>query len=697
MSARETTVKVLKAIGNGVVRVPRFIGDFGRGVWNWIRYGTPITAGKAPAPQVVPRILLQPLQPRSGRAAPADSNASRPRLAIDLGTSSCAVALALVPDTEPFVATLSVDDADPHAPRSTIGSVIYVGDDDTLVMDERWINRYLARTGGGGGTTYRSIKRELFEHYHLTEAEREQLGQRLTSVYEELLWLALDPARSSTVKALAAAGGFENAVKQWTDKGGFEVTIGGRPVKLAATIEGFDLCICVPNSLMPSDVLVLAGAARQAAANILDALRAGDVYDPYKPVITTIREAEAVAWALPHYDRVDGGTLDLSGDVVILDVGAGTTDAALVRYGRVEGGTPSRLVEYRTGSPFGGDDLDMLLLCEAAEEFARNPPVGYQPIALPTLARNEKNYVIQRVRREKELWAVDEDAGSISVSLTGEDLSPAISVVTPTTVNIPFYTVREADNHRTLDFVAPVTSPHAGEAYQAFLRYTTYLSCASLFHRLRRHSISAIVLTGQGSLAPGIQPYVAALAGHFEISIAPDAIRHLDAKNPQVMKLVCAKGAARYVFEIDSPADTLGDIVPETFVLYHDRDRTDLFPAGSRSQRQQVNAMIDMEYPNVKRYVLHYYCSPKDLLPEDLTRDWARKPVGSIHGDPQRERLAFRLDLRKEQIHVWSIDEMGKITPVTFQPSPDVRGPKPQHPFLKVGSQPLPLTWQSMG
>src|ERR1700682_5480645 len=262
MKVKENVVKVLRATGTGVVRVLRAVGSVGRSVWDWMMHPAPPPQQPPPPPSLVrlPFLLLG-----QRRDAATDGFTTRPKFAIDLGTSSCAVAMPGHADTNPETATLSVGEAAPHNSRKTIGSAIYIGDDGTLVMDERWINRYLTIVKTAQGATYRSVKRELFEHYHLSGNERKELSRRLASIYEELLWLALDPANSSTVRALAAAG-YDNATKAWIENGGFDVrSIDDRPLKLVAAVEGFDLCICVPNSLMPKDVETLLGAARIAA------------------------------------------------------------------------------------------------------------------------------------------------------------------------------------------------------------------------------------------------------------------------------------------------------------------------------------------------------------------------------------------------------------------------------------------------
>ncbi|HEX6097787.1 MAG TPA: hypothetical protein VF432_15785 [Thermoanaerobaculia bacterium] len=668
---------------------------------SWFHFGTKIGPWVDPPPPPPPvPVRLPRLQPRKREEAP--DTAPFLRFGIDLGTSSSAVAVALYPDKRPDLMMLNVEVQQGAEPGviPTIGSAIYIDEDDRVVMDDRWIDLYLSQRPDSRGVTYRSIKRELFEHYHLPLPARNQLRHRLTLIYEELLWLALDPAESSTVKLLAETGAVNDVVETWKAKGGLRKTINNRSVKKVATTEGFDLCICVPNALMPSDVEVLMQAATIAARSVLRKLREGDEFDAYTPVITAVREAEAVAWALPRRGE------KFDGDVVIVDVGAGTTDAALVRYTRLPLGGRSHLVEYRTGAPFGGDDLDMLLLCKAWEQIEREPIHEVTPVDLLTLSRAERRQILREVRSNKEGWVRGTAGDSVSVTVEATqtadetELGARIEVRSASNVTVPLLMVASGKTERAPQLVL-LTNPHGGEPYQSFLRYSILLSCAPLFRRLAGHSVEAVILTGQSSLALGIQPFVAALAGHYNVSVDPEAIRHLDPKDAREMKVVCAEGAAIYANEARRRSTSVGDIVPETFVLFQDSQYgplMDLFPAGSRSQRDEVNAMIVVKDPEVPRHILHYYCSSRDLRPADRTHDWARKPVGSIGpGTRDRTALAFRLDLKKEHITVWA-NSNRQMSRTAFKQSPEIMGPEPpDHPFLRIHNRALPLTWQAMG
>jgi hypothetical protein len=631
---------------------------------------------------------LAPLAARQ-RQQPAGAPAAVRRLqfAIDLGTSSCAVGMPVQADVTTH-AILSVGSNAPFEERKTIGSAFYIGDDQRIVMDDAWIDAYRVATRKTGGVTYRSIKRLLFEHYHLNRPERERLTRQLEKIYEELLWLALDPSSSSTVQLLSGAGAFAGAVDAWKEKGGFPHVRDdrGRTVKMIATTEGFDVCISIPNSLMPRDVEVVVGAVQRAAEKVLKELRKGDEFDSYTPQVTTIREAEAVAWALPRHD------LELGSDVVVLDVGAGTADAALVHYSRPMGGVPTHLVEYRTGSPFGGDDLDMLLACEAWTSQKDSPTFGSTLIPLRELLPDEKNRLLRGIRANKERWVLESGDDHLSVGISNTDLAPDLTVLEPSNVLVQIPAVAQ-NNARTFDQTATLVSPDGTEPYKAFLRYTVFLSCAALFRRLEGRQISAIILTGQSSLALGVRQYVEALAAHYRITAG--SIRHLDDTDSEAMKLVCAEGAAVYANEIGTASNTFGDVVPETFVLKEHEEPIELFAAGSRAQHHQSNAMVVVDYPNALRDVYRYYCSPEDLLKKDLKLDWARKPIGRIPGDPNRRALAFRLDLRKEHIEIWAVDTNNEVTKVNFLQTPNLFMGKPPHPFLTADKKPLPLTWQT--
>lgn len=663
------------------------IGRWGEAIRGWVKRwtdGLDIDEERHSRNPPPPPIPLPPLTPRASEPGGAAGGVRHLQLAIDLGTSSCAVAIRLNSEAT-RLAVLSVGIESPYASRKTIGSAIYVCDDDRIMMDDLWISQYRTAANAHRGVTYRSIKRLLFEHFHLTRPRRERLTRHLVHLYEELLWLALDPSQSSTVSLLDEAQVFGPQVDAWTHNGGLPGLTDDdeRSVREIAQTDGFDVCISVPNSLMPNEVDVLVGAAARAAATVLKKLRGDETFDAYTPQVLTIREAEAVAWALPAHDR------DLRGNVVILDVGAGTTDAALVTYALPRRGIETHLVEYRTGSPFGGDDLDVLLACEGWTASTKAAPTLGTTFANPlSLPGDQKNNLLQSIRAEKERWVLEHGDARFAVGVSLPDLGPDLAVQEDVNALVPV-PVTGAGTARSMT----VVNPHGTDAYKAFLRYTVFLSCAALLRRLERQTVSAIILTGQSSLALGMRQYVEALATHYGITAG--SIRHLDEKHSEVMKTVCAEGAALYAFEAATATDTFGDVVPETFVLKERDEPMELFAAGLRVQGHQANAFVVVALPNAARHVFRYYCSPDDLLRKDLTLDWARKPIGTISGDIDRLALAFRLDLRKERIDVWTLNTKGEMVKIQYVQAPNLREGEPPHPFLAMGEKSLPLTWQS--
>jgi hypothetical protein len=80
------------------------------------------------------------------------------------------------------------------------------------------------------------------------------------------------------------------------------------------------------------------------------------------PPVRTLLEAEAVA-----YSELESGTEEgFKGALLVVDAGAGTTDASIVR----RDGDSLRVVAH-AGLPVGGIDLDALIALQAVEDFSR--------------------------------------------------------------------------------------------------------------------------------------------------------------------------------------------------------------------------------------------------------------------------------------------------------------------------------------
>lgn len=228
---------------------------------------------------------------------------------------------------------------------------------------------------GYSGST--SLKRLL--------AESAQRGEPLdgyldlvTSVFEELLRLALCPQWSRTLSAHAfvqaptGATDAELNTARDTALADLRAQVGAQPpLPLNKCVAKFSVAVSVPDSASVQLVRFLQSAVREAVRRVLDLcvaeeeihLEPGDnlprdlaTFMDRRVNIRIVREAEATAWALP-----EGIDQEENPAILVLDVGAGTTDAALVQnldYPRVLAAA---------GLPIGGDDADLLLLRLASE------------------------------------------------------------------------------------------------------------------------------------------------------------------------------------------------------------------------------------------------------------------------------------------------------------------------------------------
>lgn len=564
------------------------------------------------------------------------------RLCIDLGTFSSTVACLV--DADVGFAVLSYDsDA---KPLKEIGSAaLWIDEKPMLDADsfQEMIDHF--RTDEITG----SFKRLLFEYRWFRHEPRNR--SRLVALYRELLLLSFAPAESSTLILLerylsetsATAEHESNSgewarLRHWQQHGGLPIP---REDLIAGLAAGAQVRLCVPNSFDALSIDLAIACFKEALQEVLTVFAPDEIDDYLNPVISVIREAEAVAWGAGNDEDQEKIV------AVLLDIGAGTTDAALVT---IVNSIPRVL--HRTGVPFGGDDIDQLLVRMAYQD----------PNAFVRLQSMKPGYRLQSVRAarsEKEAWSrmyaegvTDEERAFIEAALQAAAAAEAeeddddiqVSVEMP-----PLPDSREdisigVMSEDSSGFAAPQTigNPIGDPRFIRFLRLSVAATCEPLIEAARAEGdIDMILLSGSASYTPGVRETVEWLLRENEIEAEVLHAGELLAARPEMRdvevvrqsKLICAWGGARSMLHDHETFDR--NLLPEAYWIVcwtGVRERQFLlFAAGDRLFNDEISTYFSIVTEGTHLLEFYRYFTPPEHIPSEFRESsWVRRYVGRM-------------------------------------------------------------------
>ncbi|MGZ5440324.1 MAG: Hsp70 family protein [Thermoanaerobaculia bacterium] len=556
-------------------------------------------------------------------------------------------------------------------------------------------NIFDAGFGHGTAEITGSFKRLLFEHGWFTRAEdRVRNQERLVELYRELLLLALAPDKSWTVQCLGeqTGGGDGNRERldDWTDGPGLAMS---RDAVTNSILAGAEIRICVPNALDAEAIDEAVTCMGTAFGKVLEDLLPLSVGEPPKPKITAIREAEAIAWA----SHDESNQL-----VLVLDAGAGTTDAALIE---IKGRIPT--VIQRTGVPFGGNDVDHLLLRTVHDEKEKLR-------ALRQLEIRKRYTITQEVRKRKETWS-DNMKGKLS-DAERQGLSERLqrgsteTALPETPLFIPEL-IGEADvsgDIGTTGTGIQIAHPFGNERFLTFLQMTVFATCEPLLRSAsERGGIRQVFLSGAASHTPGFREALELLLRQHgsEVPIHDaatllDDVGDIDDVTPvRRSKFACGFGGAR---SMGLPGESIDrTLLPEDHAIVFIRGlgdtELDLFPAGTRVTDDELVAFFSLEPPAIGSISFYrYFTKPESIPKQHRKTPWVRRYLGRLMFDRGVNAIAIQLrqgdiaTLGKDAMKVWLDRGEPRLMPRRLEPPAP---PVPGHDISPVTGLPVEWLW----
>lgn len=652
---------------------------------SWVSGPVAVPLDEAVAPRAVGTVDLPDLEPPT--AVPTVERPSEHvRICIDFGTSTSTVARAVL-GGEPELAILQ---ADPRSGRRypTIDSDIAWTSGEAAVLGAA--ARLLEERGGmRPGTEYhRSLKRMLSDLRRLPESHV-MLQIRVGALVEELLRLALDPASSGTLARQAALLGVPVADVAR------DVGLPNRQALVESVAKGvLDVYLCVPNAFGNFEEEVLRGAAWRAAQAFQDSVTAArsaswtDEGPRPTVAIHLIREAKAVAWWVLHGSHLRGrDTEAMSARWLIYDVGAGSTDAAIVsvRTGARPGDSPEVRSQAYSGASFGGHDVDELFLRLCAERAGEVVPDGIaRRIKAGGTTRSQQ---LRMLADAKETWSreiadaiVRGDPGLVARlvqwferpdgPMPGADMLPAF---------------------RPSDDLWPEVREIAGNAwgadYARFVRGVAIGVLRALETAEPGVAVDRVVLSGRGALLPGVRGMVTARLLATGRIHSPDQVQLVDGDgtgDTDRLKLACVLGIAVAASHAAIPEE-LPQTLAEDITIGRN---VSLWSRGTRMHDRAVRAGVRLDgHEGSRRIGFYQYRCPREVA-EAIGAEslWEQRHLGGaeIHVFEPIE-LHATFDSRSAQIQVWRTGASGPI-PVRLEVDP----------VLATGQNPvtrLPFGW----
>lgn len=636
----------------------------------WARFLAFLTS-LVQGPVAVPIEEVPKRSPRSANALPALEPEQAPhrevrpaehvRICVDFGTSQSTVARA-IHGAMPELAILQVD---PRTGRrwATIDSDIVYSSEDRAVLGAA--ARLLEERGRRPHTQYfRSLKRMLSDLGRVPDSHL-MLRLRVEALVEELLRLALDPASSGTLRKqaellsvdvadLAASAGLPN-------RAGLADTV-ARGV--------LDLYLCVPNAFGNFEEEVLRDAAYHAGVALQHSLAAErppswNAEDARATVVVhLVREAEAVAWWVLHERQLPAGD---SARMLVFDVGAGSTDAAIVtaRPGDGASASPTVHTESHSGASFGGHDVDALLLRLLSERSGPSTPeqIGQRITKAGTTRARE----LRQLADAKESWAREMNDAFVR---DPQLLDTFVAWVDAATGPVPGEQVLPAIRPQSDAWpeVRELTAAHWGAPYARFLRGTVTGVLRALEASEPGTAIDRVVLSGRGTLLPGVRALVTRrLLASGRIRGA-DQVVPVDADEER-LKLACVLGIAAAAASTSVP-EHLPQMLAEEVSIGRN---VPLWTRGVRIQDCVVRAAVRLDGKEGSRRVGFYqYRVPREVAAAiGASTLWEQRHLGAAEifvFDAVEVAVVF--DVGTGALGVWRVVADGPPVPVRLEVDP---------------------------
>lgn len=606
---------------------------------------------------------LPDLEPAPG-PPPMARPAEHVRLCIDFGTSQSAVARA-IPGADPELAVLQSDGQGKFA--HTIDSDVAFAPGEPAILGA--VARLLEERRGGL-EFHRSLKRVLSDVRRLADSHL-LLRLRVEALVEELLRLALAPDTSGTVAAQA------RLLQRDVAEIAAPLGLPGKDALREVVARGvLDLYLCVPNAFGNFEEEVLRAAAQSAGEALQLSLGAASPH----VVAHLVREADAVAWWELHRTALTArGPSAARGTWLVFDVGAGSTDAALVDV-RVDDGQPAVRVLAHTGVAFGGTDVDELFLRIVAERSGLSVPHGLDARVkerASTRALQVRAFADAKIDWSREHGAAVARAGDgavdrwIAWSATPDGGLPDPELWPPFRPPADDWPVRE------------IGAAAWGPAYARFLR----ASVSGVVRALRRGApdarIDRVIVSGRGSLLPGMHALLLRelRAAGWEV----DAVGAIGGgQDPVALKLACVLGIAVAASHAAVP-DKLPQVLSDEIAM---RDRT-LLPRGLPLAGDDARAALALPAADGhRRLVFHQHRCPREVAEAVAEASlWEQRHLGAadVHlFEPLELHAAF--DTRTGQLQLWRRVADGTTVPIVLE----------QDPVVGAGRNPitgLPFGW----
>jgi hypothetical protein len=679
------------------------------------------------------------------------------KLAIDLGTSASAVVYALEPDPDNKDIPVLVDFG-PLGQRSAmvgnqaplIGSQIlfstvplegpshlggdelhcFIGAQADLVRKAfpehsvayyTSVKRLLDLPGGSGGENAADVN----------------LPKVVEGVFRELLFLALLPEESETVRV-------GRLLKSGSGTSGDEVESAkiGLPRRAREYLreriaqDGLELFITMPNSFSFREVESLKNASTLAGQKVMERLAAqsgglgGRAHTT--PVVQLLRESEAIAWWEYALDRDQGLSTNSEDDPerwLVFDMGAGTTDLALLEVG----GQDIRLIR-RSGIPVGGDDFDHAFLqhlepgmrMEAAlaahteqadgvdrmlaavrdlkrtgGAAAARKHVIWHPDLLEQLAYDERVMVKEAAEHCKRSWSTAQSWKKY----IGDQVDEEKKVYAAWDDWLVATLQRRTDHlldAQALEGDELLLVPLWQKAYRQLVMLITRGCCLGLVGEVgaKKTAVNRVILSGRSALLPGIQRALERAlrdAGLMNAETKVTWVRGQQAggaHKSQDAKLAVVRGAATFAWNldvVDTPARMSDQITARARGLW---DKvvidlnTQLDPMG------RCRALYRMSRPTQRAALLlvHRHRIPKDVVEDFCGGDSNQEQLDIRKSNLCRKRLfrstipkgtgdwwlGFQLDEREGRIALFQGDGSEDLKSVSEDPGMQVS--LPRHP-----------------
>ncbi len=621
-----------------------------------------------PAPSTHTLPALRPPPGRRESSLPSE----HVRICIDFGTSNSAIARAVL-GGQPELATLQAD-VRQHRKFNTVDSDILwkIGSPATLGA----IARLMDRRRSDDREIYRSLKRMLSD-LRRKEDSHLRLRFRVEALIEELLLLALQPASAGTVAAQADLQGssIEDIAKN--------LGVPGLTVLTPAVIHGtLDLYLCVPNAFGTFEEEILRSAAQHAGESVQR--RISD--DPHRTttvVVHLIREAEAAAWWALHERHLRHRSAQpLVSRWLVFDVGAGSTDAAIVSVNA--DGDPGHSPEVRSllhaGVAFGGHDLDELFLRLLAERAGDLPQLDKKLVD----SSSSRAIELRALADAKEQWS--NDVAQMLARWPAERREEWLSWIAQPQGAMPG--VDELPAFRPASDIWPeikeISGAHWGEPYARFLRGTTIGVLRALVAQSPQATVDQVMLSGRGSLLPGLGAMVARELLRLGWIQNADQVQPI-ADPGEPLKLACVLGIAVAASHSAIPQRLPQRLTDDISLGRH----TPLWARGTRFDSSVLNATIRLDaHSGPRRLGFYQFRCPKEVAEAIGSATlWEHRHLGSVelHVYTVMDLMA-QYHTQTGALSLFRFDQNQECFPLTLE----------NDPIVDIGQNPisgLPFGW----